>query len=182
MYVVIPALPSKLIIPFDTVSVTGHYPNDQTRGIARSLYYIRWVASPVLPIQPDYMSQISQHIRLWARLQRENDQMEIAINEHFEAEKFTNLVGIGSRILTKGYKRRKGRGQTRILQIETVQWQASRSHLCHRYFSRPPLQYAFWWQINSTYKCRSSSRHSGENWIRRWSKERYCLHEQFRPT
>ena len=44
MYVVIPALPSKLIIPFDTVSVTGHYPNDQTRGIARSLYYIRRVA------------------------------------------------------------------------------------------------------------------------------------------
>ena len=52
MYVVIPALPVKLITPFEMVNVTGHYPNDQSRSVMRSLHYIWKAASPVLPIQP----------------------------------------------------------------------------------------------------------------------------------
>ena len=52
MYVVIPPLPAKLITPFEMVNVTGHYPNDQSRGGVRSLHYIWKAASPVLPIQP----------------------------------------------------------------------------------------------------------------------------------
>ena len=51
-YLGAPPLPAKLISYFNTLSVTWHYANNQTRALVWHLYYIRFMASQMQPKRP----------------------------------------------------------------------------------------------------------------------------------